>query len=52
MSTDEVTVAHGRTHSDERSQLGFTGDSGYVAVQPYEEHAGQNYLTTSLYSLY
>lgn len=27
--------------SGERFQMQFTGDSGYVVVQPYEEHAGQ-----------
>ncbi|QDX39417.1 AIM24 family protein [Salarchaeum sp. JOR-1] len=28
--------------SGERFQMEFTGDSGYVVVQPYEEHAGQH----------
>jgi len=28
--------------SGERFQMNFDGDSGYVVVQPYEEHAGEN----------
>lgn len=28
--------------SGERFQMKFGGDGGYVVVQPYEEHAGQN----------
>ena len=28
--------------SGERFQMQFAGDGGYVVVQPYEEHAGQN----------
>jgi uncharacterized protein (AIM24 family) len=28
--------------SGERFQMNFDGDTGYVVVQPYEEHAGEN----------
>ncbi|GAB6860168.1 AIM24 family protein [Haloplanus litoreus] len=28
--------------SGERFQMNFEGDTGYVVVQPYEEHAGEN----------
>lgn len=28
--------------SGERFQMNFNGDTGYVVVQPYEEHAGEN----------
>lgn len=28
--------------SGERFQMEFDGDTGYVVVQPYEEHAGES----------
>jgi uncharacterized protein (AIM24 family) len=45
-TTPDVTVNKSLTdmvgqESGERFQMQFTGDDGYVVVQPYEEHVGQ-----------